>query len=117
MATIRSPTIRSGDFLTVDDVQSIFESTRASVDTLSDRESSTEVLSGSSLCSEIDDSASDSAAEETSTSGSSPTGSGDDEYAVISSDSEVPADKTKETPPYFLRSRTAKGAKRPLNLE
>ena len=76
MATIRSPTIRSGDFLTVDDVHSIFESTRASVDTLSDRESTTEVSSGSSLweSSEIDDSASDSAAEETSTSGSSPTG-------------------------------------------
>ena len=70
MATIRSPTIRSGDFLTVDDVQSIFESTRASVDILSDRESSTEVSSGSSPgsslweSSEIDDSASDSAAEQ-----------------------------------------------------
>ena len=49
MATIPNPTVRPGAFLTIDDVNKIFESTRESGDLISDLQSSTQVSSGSSL--------------------------------------------------------------------
>ena len=112
MATISNPKVRSSGFLTVDDVKTLFETTRTSVDTLSDLESSTEVSSGSSLwqSSEVDDSDG-----ETSTvqSGTSPSLSDDESVMNLESNTEViDRAEDKVTSSYFLRPREAGKAKR-----
>jgi len=105
MASIRNPTVRSENFVTVDEIKSLFESTRVSVDILSEIDSSTEVLSTSSLweSSELDDSS----VEETSTvySGSSPSLS-DIEEVSNSDETQRKSAETKVSL-YFLRPRVA----------
>ena len=93
MASIQNPTVHSENFMTVDEIKSLFESTRVSVDNLSEIDSSTEISSTSSLweSGELDDSS----VEETSTvySGSSPSLSDIEEV----SDSDETQRKSAET--------------------
>ena len=107
MVTISNPKVRSGGFLTVDDMKTLFETMRTSVDTLSDLESSTEVSSRSSLwqSSEVDDSDGETL---TVQSGTSPSLSDDDSVMNLESNTEV-IDRAEDevTPPYFLRPRAA----------
>lgn len=107
MATISNPKVHSGGFLTVDNVKTLFETTRISVDTLSDLESSTEVSSGSSLwqSSEVDNSDGETL---TVQSGTSSSLSDDESVMNLESNTEVINRAEDEvTPPSFLRSRAA----------